>query len=173
MDNKVTSPLIKGAFLGVLFIAYSLIIQLAVDSKTAQRFQVIQFLIIIGGVIWACVSFAKQMNGAVTFGSVFSHGFKVTAILTIISILFTIVSLKFLFPEMMEKAIDAAKEEMMKNSSNKKMSEEQVDKNLSMMRNYFFPFAIMGVMLLNIFLGAIASLIGAAVAKKNPNNFPS
>jgi len=38
-----------------------------------------------------------------------------------------------------------------------------------MMRKFFMPFAIGGMLIMSAILGAVASLIGAAVAKKNPN----
>jgi hypothetical protein len=41
---------------------------------------------------------------------------------------------------------------------------------LGISEKFFLPFAIGGVLLSNVIIGAIASLIGAAVAKKNPQS---
>ena len=50
----------------------------------------------------------------------------------------------------------------------KKMSPEQIDQALGMMQKFFVPFAIGGALVLYLLVGAIAALIGAAIAKKNP-----
>jgi len=51
-----------------------------------------------------------------------------------------------------------------------KASESQIDKAVSMMRDHFVLFAVVGVIVGSAFIGAISSLIGAAVAKKKPRD---
>jgi hypothetical protein len=41
-----------------------------------------------------------------------------------------------------------------------------------MMEKYFIPFAIGGALFMYLLIGVIASLIGAAIAKKNPEVSP-
>jgi len=54
---------------------------------------------------------------------------------------------------------------------NKNLTEEQMDKAIEISRNFFMVFLIAGTLVGYLAFGAIASLIGAAVTKKNPNNF--
>jgi hypothetical protein len=52
--------------------------------------------------------------------------------------------------------------------SDGKLSEAQIDQAIGMTQKFFIPFAIGGVVIGYLILGAIGSLIGAAIAKKNP-----
>ncbi|HSZ86735.1 MAG TPA: hypothetical protein VK787_11945, partial [Puia sp.] len=50
------------------------------------------------------------------------------------------------------------------------LSEENINAALDITRRLFFPFAIGGALIGTIIIGAVGSLIGAAVAKKNPES---
>jgi hypothetical protein len=78
---------------------------------------------------------------------------------------YTLLSLKVLFPDMIDKIIDMSRIEMEKNP---KMTDEIIEQAISMTRKFFIPFAVGGVLIGTGFMGAIGSLIGAGVAKKNP-----
>jgi NADH:ubiquinone oxidoreductase subunit 6 (subunit J) len=119
----------------------------------------------MGVIIWACIHYAKQMNGQVTFGNVFSHGFKVTAGIAAIMSVYTFIAIKFIHPELLEKTLDQARAEMEKNPD---MNADAIDMALSFTRKFFLPMALAGSLFGTAILGAIASLIGAGVAKKNP-----
>jgi NADH:ubiquinone oxidoreductase subunit 6 (subunit J) len=107
------------------------------------------------------------MDANVTFGNVFADGFKTSAAVTAIMIVFTIISLKLLFPEMIDKALEQAQANMSKQNN---MSEEQIETAMTMTKKFFIPFAIGGALIIYLLIGAIASLIGAAAAKKNPRD---
>jgi len=51
-----------------------------------------------------------------------------------------------------------------------KMSSEQIDQAIDMTRRFFLPFTIGYILFGTLIIGAIASLLGAAVAKKKPIN---
>jgi NADH:ubiquinone oxidoreductase subunit 6 (subunit J) len=120
----------------------------------------------VGGVIWGCISYANQMNNNVTFGNVFAHGFKITAVITVITIIYTIIALKFLFPDMVDMILNKTRESLDENN----MSDDQAEAALSMTKKFLVPFAAGGILVMFMIVGAISSLIGAAVAKKNPRD---
>jgi hypothetical protein len=170
MENKIMTPATKGLIIGLVLIAVSVSMQLLItDLETLQKLNWVSFLLIIAGIVWACFSYAKEMNGNVTFGNIFAHGFKTTAVLTIIMVAFTVLSFTVLFPEMKDKAIELARTQM---EAKGELSETQIDQAVSMTEKFFMPFAIGGVIIAYLVMGAIASLIGAAIAKKNPNPQP-
>jgi NADH:ubiquinone oxidoreductase subunit 6 (subunit J) len=109
------------------------------------------------------------MQGDVTYGNVFAHGFKVTATLIVITVVYTLLSMKVLFPEMTDKIIENAATEMEKN---KQLTDDQIKSALDMTRKFMLPFAIGGIILMYGFIGAISSAIGAGVAKKTPKQNP-
>jgi hypothetical protein len=170
MENKIMTPATKGLIIGLVLIAISVVMQLViVDLEKMQKLNWVSFLLILAGIVWACFGYAKEMNGNVTFGNVFAHGFKTTAVLTLIMLAYTVLSLTILFPEMKEKAIELARTQMEEQG---KLSETQIDQAVSMTEKFFMPFAIGGVIITYLVMGAIASLIGAAIAKKNPEPKP-
>jgi hypothetical protein len=170
MENKIMTPATKGLIIGLVLIAVSVLMQLLIsDLEKMQKLNWVSFVLIIAAIVWACYSYSKDMNGNVTFGNVFAHGFKTTAVLTIIMVAFTVLSLTILFPEMKEKAIELARTQM---EAKGELSESQIDQAVSMTEKFFMPFAIGGVLIAYLIMGAIASLIGAAIAKKNPNPQP-
>jgi Trk-type K+ transport system membrane component len=85
---------------------------------------------------------------------------------TILMIAFLVIFMT-MFPEFKEKAMEEAKKKM----SSKDVSQEQVEKALEITKKYFMVFLIGGALLGYLLFGAIASLIGAAVTKKDPRPF--
>jgi hypothetical protein len=66
---------------------------------------------------------------------------------------------------MIDIILEISRKQMLENP---KMTDEMIEQAISMTKKFFIPFAIGGTILGTGFTGAIASLIGAAVAKKNP-----
>lgn len=159
-----------GLVLSLILVAISVIISITItDLQAMQKFSWLSYLILIGGLVYGCVTFAKEKNGHVTFGNVFSFGFKTTAIITSIMVIFTILSVTVLFPEMKDKAMEMARSQMEKDGN---LSESQIDQAIEMTTKFFIPFAIGGALIGYLFIGTIGALIGAAAAKKNPNPTP-
>lgn len=165
MENKITTPVVKGLLLSMILIVFGLALHFTGNSMN-KSLGSIQYVIIVGGIIWACIVYANQMENNVTFGNVFAHGFKMTAVVAVITVVYTVLSFKVFFPEMIEIALEETTKQLEKNN----MPQEQMDTTIEMTRKFFIPFAIAGVLVGTMFIGAISSLIGAAVAKKNPKD---
>ena len=168
METKIVQPWMKGLILSLITITFSIALYLT-DLWQNKGLGYISYALVLGGIIWSCIHYAQQMNGDVTFGNVFAHGFKVTATLIVITVIYTFLSIKFIFPEMTDKIVEAAAKEMEKNNN---LSEDQIKSALDMTRKFMMPFMIGGIILGYGILGAVSSAIGAGVAKKNPNNTP-
>jgi len=164
MEKQITSHIVKGAILGGVSVLLAIIIPIF-NLYGDQWISWLNYAILIGGIIYGNILFANQNDNKVTFGNIFTHGFKVTAVTIVISLVYTVLALKLLFPEMVDKIIDLSRTEMLKNPQ---LTDEIIEQSTSLIRKSFLPFAIGGIILGLGFFGAIASLIGAAVAKKNP-----
>ncbi len=162
------TPVVKGLIIALAVIVLAVITTI-IGVEKSKSFGWIQYILIIGGIIWACVSYSSQMEGNVTFGNVFAHGFKVTAVVTCLFILYMVVALTLIFPEVVTQTLAIMKTEMAKQPG---YNEEQAEKIMGVTKKYFVLFTAGGTLVLFILLGAIASLIGAVVAKKNPNANP-
>ncbi len=168
MENRVTSPvtspLTKGLIISLILIVLDIIAGFA-GYRFQTWYQWLPTIVFCVAIIWACINYANQMNNAVTFGNVFGHGFKTTAVITCIMIVYTLIAIFVLFPDMKDMAIEKAREQMAKNPN---VSEEMADQAIEMTKRLFIPFAIGGALLGYLIAGAIASLLGAAFARKNP-----
>ena len=118
-------------------------------------------------VIWGCISYANQMNGQVSFGNVFTHGFKMSVVIALILIVWVLLAMIVIFPDMKEKALEMARQRMEDRGN---LSDSQIEAGIEFTRKFFIAFAIGGTLLGTLIFGAIASLIGAAVARKKPVN---
>jgi hypothetical protein len=167
METKVTSPATKGLIISLILIVIGLGFHFAGLDKS-KGLTAIPLLIFGAAIIWADINYATQMDGNVTYGIVFAHGFKVTAAVTAIMAVYTFIAFKFIMPELIDASLDEARKKM----TDKNMSADQIEQSISMTKNFFIPFAIGGLILIDLILGCIFSLIGAAVAKKNPNYNP-
>lgn len=165
MNQKITSHIVKGLIIALILIVLSITIYLT-GQMANQSLGNLAFLILLAGIIYSCILFARQSEGNVTFGNVFAHGFKTTAVVVVIQFIYTILAIKVLFPDMVDVAMDAARKQLEQAG---KLSDEQIEQSMGMMKKLFFPFAIGGMVLMYGIIGAVASAIGAAVAKKNPN----
>jgi len=164
MEHKITTPVTKGIVISLFLIIIS-IATYFLNLMDNKGMQYVGYAIFIAGIIWSVNIYGKQINYNATFGNYFAHGFKVSAIVTVFMIIFTVIFI-LLFPEIKEKGIDAARKSM---ESKGNMSSEQITQALSFTERFFMVFVIGGALVFYLILGAIASLIGAGVTKKEPH----
>lgn len=162
MQQKITSTTVKGFIIGLIMIAVSLTASFS-GIEASGAFQWVIYCIFFAGIIVSIYQFGKQVNHNSTFGNYFAHGFKTSAMVTILMIAFLVIFMT-VFPEFKEKAMEEAKKSM----SSKNLSQEQIEKALDLTKKFFMVFLIGGALLGYLLFGAIASLIGAAVTKKDP-----
>ena len=164
MEKKVTSNVTKGIILSLVLIVVNLIAGFA-NVQFTTWFRWIPSLILAAGLIWACMSYGTQNNAHVTFGDVFAHGFKTSAVVACIVLVFSIISIYFIFPDTKDQYLEVARKQMEDKGT---YSQDAIDQGIEFSKKLFLPFAIAGVILGTIFVGLLASLIGAAVTKKVP-----
>lgn len=157
---------VAGLLIAGLVIVLSLVMMLFAKSTSSPGSGWLTYLVIIGGLIFCINAYAKAKENFVTFGELFSFGFKSTAVYTVIFIGFLIL-VSLLFPDFKTSAIEAVRTEM---ENQKNYNEDQAEQAIAMMEKYFWVFAIGGTMLGFVIVGAIGSLLGAAIAKKRPVN---
>ncbi len=162
METKVTSPVVKGLLIALILIIIGFVGRMT-NLQYESWFAWLSYGILIAGIIISCIMFSNQMNHNVTFGNVFANGFKTTAVVTCLTILFMVILL-MVMPQMKEEMIENARTQAAKGTA----TEEQIDQSMQIFSKMFWVFIIGGILLAYLFMGCIASLIGAAVAKKNP-----
>jgi hypothetical protein len=126
--------------------------------------QYIGWVIFLAGLILNGIAFSKANDADVTFGQVFGSCFKAAAIVAIVMVIWTVVMF-MIFPGMETRMLEKVQEGM---ASNKRASEEQLEKGMALTRKYFKVFLAAGALFGTLIQGVIFSLIAAAIAKKKP-----
>ena len=160
------SHFIAGLLIGLIIIVFSVAGYLTGIYKENWYNWAVNIVLFIAIVI-ACIAYANQKNNYVTFGNVFSHGFKTTVIIALIILAYTILSMVILFPDMKEKGLELAQKRMEERGN---LTDEQIQQGMDFTKKYFMAFVIFGVMIGTLLFGVVASLIGAGIAKKKPVN---
>lgn len=152
-----------GLIISVIVILFSTLFYI-LHINTEKWTQWVGVVVIFAGVIVSCIQFAKANDGNVTFGNVFGNGFKTTAIIALVTIAFSLLFV-LIFPDIKEQALEQVRLDMEKQGQ----ADDVIDKAVAMTDKMFIVFLLAGGIFGTLFFGAIASLIGAAIAKKNPN----
>ena len=164
-ENKIMSPQIKGLLISLIVIVFSIAGYFTGLSYTGWYPWVINLVLLIA-IIVACVVFANQKEGYVTFGKVFLHGFITTVVITLVLLVYTVLAFTVLFPDMREKIFEMQIAAMEKQG----LDSDKIEQASGMMKKFFWPFTIGFTIFGTLIWGAISSLIGAAVAKKKKFN---
>ena len=152
-----------GLVIALIMVVFNVVMYITGMAFKQSALSYLGYLPFLIGIIMNANAFSKANDGYVTFGNVFSSGFKASAIITIILLAWTLLSIFVIFPEMKDKAMEMAMEKMAENPD---MGEEELEMGVSMMKKFFVPTMIGGIVFGTMFFGAIFSLIGAAIAKK-------
>jgi len=163
-QKKPITHIAAGLIIAALIILFAITINF-LGLTQEKGLGAIQYLIIIGGLVFFIYQHGKAHGYSKGFGDLFAFGFKTTAVFTAIYVVF-IVLFFLLFPDIKEKTLEMAREKMGENS---KLSESDIDKSVEMARKFFWVGVVGGSMLVFIIIGAIGSLLGAAITKKRPN----
>jgi uncharacterized membrane protein (UPF0136 family) len=163
-ETKVMTHVTKGLIVSLLLIVIGIA---GYFTKLAEQswYSWVSNGLLFVAVIWGCISYANQMNGQVTFGNVFAHGFKMSVVIALVLIVWVLLAMLVLFPDMKDKALDIARQRM---EARGNLSDSQIDQGVEFTKKFFVPLAVGATLLGTLIFGAIAALIGAAVAKKKP-----
>ncbi len=171
MEKKPISHFVVGSILGLISIVLFLVYYFTGQSFKEGGTKWIPSLVSLALIIFFIIKWANDNGNNVSFGGCFSYGFKSVAIMALISVVFTVLFV-IIFPDFKEKFIEVMKAQMDSQPNSATMPAEQKEKAISIASRFFYAIIIGGGLLGNLLTGVIASLIGAAVAKKNPNYSP-
>lgn len=163
--EKKNTHLMYGSLTGLAYIIISVVLYL-VGLAFESWAVIVIYGIFLAGILLNAMAFSKANGHYVSFGNVFSSGFKASAIIALILLAWYFLS-TWVFPEMREEGIERVREKMAENS---KLTDEQIDANLKIASSTLVN--VMGVVFGTMFFGLIFSLLGAAVAKKKGNTPP-
>jgi hypothetical protein len=168
METKVTSHVLKGLILALILIVIGLVGQFT-KLYLEKWYGWISIVVFPTGILLSTYYYGQQMNGNVTFGNLFVNGFKATAVATCIVFVYTLLSVYLLFPEIVDEILDKGMEEARKQG---KATEAQLQQGMELGHKIVKITLLAGSLIFNLILGVLGALIGAAIAKKNPEASP-
>jgi Protein of unknown function (DUF4199) len=164
-QKKPISHILAGVIIGIALVLFTVITYFAGVTESGIMGWV-PVLILVGGLIAFVYIYGNTMNNEVSFGNLFSYGFKATAVVALIVIFCTAIFI-LLTPEVREQSFEAARKKMIEQ---RKLSSDDIERSLEIARKWYWVLTIGGIMLLYAIQGAIGSVIGAAITKKKPVN---
>lgn len=164
-EKKPISHFVAGLVIAAVLIVYTLLLYFTGNQQN-NALVWLSYLFLIAGLVIFVNLYGKAMDYQVTFGNLFGYGFKTTAFLALIMIAFTVIFF-LAFPDVKEKMFDIARQKMEERG---RLTDDQIEKGLETWRKMFWVFAIGGIIFFYAIVGAIGSLIGAAITKKKPVN---
>ncbi len=167
MEKKKLSSLSGGLLIFLLMVIFTLIVNMG-GFQANTKIGWISWAMIVVGIAMVVVKHGKDMDNNVTFGNLFAYGFKTIAITTIFFIAFSVL-FYMVFPEYKQQLLDIARENAMQKATPE--TKDQVEKGMEMFQRFFWVGIIAGILISYAILGAIGSVIGAAIAKKEPERF--
>jgi len=163
MKNKPITSITAGLILFMITAVYTLIINFG-KLQGNMAIAWVSYLITIGGIIFFVVKYANSNHGTLSFGNLFGYGFKTAATTAALFIIFMLV-FYMIFPEYKEQLFEISRQKALEKA--KDADRENIEKGMEMMKKFFYIGLVLGVMFSYAILGAIGSLIGSAISKKN------
>lgn len=162
--KKPISHIIAGLLIAAAVILFSVVMTLA-SGGGDPRGGWLTYLIIIIGLVLFIRQYGKATDYTASFGELFSYGFKATTMIVLLFVIFLLV-LSYVQPEIKETVMDATRLEFERQN----LTDTEIDKMMEMTSNYFWIILIGTSIFFLALVGAIGSLIGAALTKKQPKN---
>lgn len=163
-NGRVFTPVVAGLIIGVICVVTAILLA-ATGGVMAGGIGVIQFLVIIIMLVIFIQRYGKAADYSKSFGDLFGYGFKATALITLISLLYLIVYLTA-NPEVKTILMEETRKQMLAGGSNP----DEIKKNLEITSEYFMISAVGSSMFLIVLVGTLGSLAGAGTTRKPPRN---
>lgn len=161
--KKNSDYLAKGLMLSLILIVVDLIGGFA-NIRFETWFRWLPSILAIAMIIVFCIQFGKRETGGVTFGQVFGYGFKISLIVSVLMVVYTLISFAFIFPELTDQILNKTRTDL---QAAGKLTDDQIDTQVAMTKKFMQPgIRAIFVFLAVLFFNTIASLLGAAFAKK-------
>ena len=94
-EKKPISHFVAGLIIAAILIIYSTLLNY-MGLFQNQSLGWVSYFIFIGGLILFINLYGKAKNNQVTFGNLFSYGFKATSIITLIMILYIVIFIRII-----------------------------------------------------------------------------
>ena len=123
-----------------------------------------KILITFAGVLASSILYSRQMGGKLSFGEVFSHGLRTTAVIAFLMALYTFLAVKFIYPAPSAAEMDAAVKAIEQQGN--ALHHEAAEQATNAARHRWIIYVSLSIFA-TLIPGLLGSLAGAAITKKN------
>lgn len=169
METKQLSPgkfaVNYGLILGIIMIIISAGTYASGLMEAGEQWPyIIYYVIFPVYIIYTISKFKKNNNGLLSLGEALKVGVAVAVISALVSVVFSLILNYVVDPELMDRAMAAAREKMYDNPN---MTEEMIDQSMEIAKKFSNPFIGSAFWIgMSALFGLIYSLIGGLVMKK-------
>jgi uncharacterized membrane protein YciS (DUF1049 family) len=161
--KKKSDYLAKGLMLSLVLIVVDLIGGFA-HLRFESWFKWLSTFIAVVAIIVFCIQYGKQQVDGVTFGKVFGYGFRISLVVSVLMVVYSLLSFNLIFPEIVDQILTKTRTDL---QAAGKMTDDQIDTSVAMTKKFLQPVPLsIFVFLATLFFNTIASLLGAAFTKK-------
>ncbi|SEK41820.1 Protein of unknown function [Maribacter orientalis] len=155
-----------GIILGLLTVVFAIMLYIAgLQYEQSIALFAVNLSIMIGVIMFGIYKFREANGNILTISEAIKVGIGISLIGAIIGIVYQMIFINLIEPDFMANMMEAQKMEMI--TQNPNMSQEEIDKAVSMMEKFSGPFLSAAIGLIGgLFLGLIISFIGGLILKK-------
>ena len=156
-----------GMLTGLVSILFSFGLNIMHQESSPARY--ISFAILIGGIVLAMNAFKQQNQGFMSYGQGLGIGTVLSAVVGLISGIFTYVYMTFIDTEIMGRITEKMRTDMEARGG---MTDEQIDQAIAMSGKFMNgPFMLVFALLGSILIGVLLSLVISAFIKNAQPEF--
>ncbi|HEY0244040.1 MAG TPA: DUF4199 domain-containing protein [Mucilaginibacter sp.] len=163
-----SSVAIKWTLIGfITSVVLTFVYQFAkIDVNSPVKY--INYVFFIAFLILSQKEYREKLGGFVTFGQAFVEGLLFSVFYGILIAIFTYIYFTILSPAVWEQAMNASQQKLEAAGT---MSSDQIESTMNITRKYGVIIAVVGIIIGTPIMGAVVSLIGAAIFKKERSPF--
>lgn len=164
-NTYLKSAMTFGLITGIILVIYTLLLYMTDNYISKSTFLgILQWIIFTGGLYYGIKHYRDQFSGGyITYGRSLGLGVLISVFVGVILGIFTYLLYAVIDPELMEKSMKLAQEEMLKSG----MSEERVEAATKMQRTFNSPTMMLFSSVFSFALiGTIISLVVSIFTKK-------
>lgn len=165
-EKKPIHHTVAGSLVALALVLASAVLSFTNGASAGAGVGWIGILVMVGGLVYFIQQYGKAVAYRATFGDYFNYGFKATTMIVLLYVIYLLI-LSFTVPDIKQAAIDASRTQLKAQGA---ASEKEIENMMEMAGKHFWVLLIGTSVFLFAFIGAIASLIGAALTKKLPKN---
>lgn len=161
------SSLTSGLYIGIISILISVVLYVAgLMFETWASY--VSWTILIGGAIYAQLSYRKSLGGEMTYGQALGAGVLALVFASVLSAIYTILLYTIIDPGLIEQSRIIMEQRMLEQGN---VTAEQMDMALDIAMKFQKPAILAGITIISgAFFGLIISLITGIFTQKKPSD---